>query len=304
MNELSGSVPDSQENTISVSKLIETDIKTTRHESEYLKEMLTSYFRQSLSYPLEFYKNYEAQPLEIRIELRNDPFRKKVGPYIHVLDFSETERVKFAQDGECNELVVFLLFERDLDVLDAVFNNPRLPTKNLLDFINLIKERDIDREDDKILKIAQLILRRRTQRIAKARDIQINSQEPLNQNKLINLFTHLWDDDPLIRQASGNVLSIVDWRSLKELLLIPDLIIKIREQAPKIPGTEIIPLFDLTLRLMLKNQKKYKLLFLLLLDRLHHIEIRLLMMKQMKKKKRDTLLLLFYIMYPETKISH
>ncbi len=240
---------------VSVSSLIETDIRTTRHESEFLKEMLTSYYRQSLAYPLEFYKNIAAQPVDVRMELRSDPFRKKAGPYVHVLDFSETERIKFAHEAECNELVVFLLFERDLEVLEAVFNNPRLPTKNLLDFIHLIKERDIDREDDKILKLAQTILKRRTQRIVKARDIQVNSQEPIDQGKLITIFTYLWDDDPLIRQAGGNVLSIVDWRALHELLQQPDLVTKIRERAPKIPGSEIFPLMELMIRLLLKIHK-------------------------------------------------
>lgn len=218
----------------------------------FLSDILDRYYRQPMPFELEVYKSVDTQPVNIRVAVQNDPFFQKVGRSIHALDFSEVEKAKFAHDASTEMIAVFLLFEKNLDVLEAVFNNPRLPTKVLLDYVNLIKERDIDRQDDKILRQAQQTLKRRSRRIVKARDILTISKGAINQDRMLSLLVYAMDDDPMIVKAAFNVLQSLHSVFVKEMLDFDDLIDKLRERAPHATGIDIFNALHETVRQVLK----------------------------------------------------
>lgn len=234
-------------------RLIETDDKFSKSDHVHYKEILHRYYRQSLPFDIQSYKNLDEQPPDARIGMKNDPFFRDVGKYVHILDFSEQERIKFGRENEVQHLIVFLLFERDLDVLEAVFGNPQLPTKVLYDFINLIKERDIDREDDKILKLAQKVMKRRSRRIVKVREIHTANTQPIQRANLITLFSYLIDDDAQVRMAAENVVSALDVQTLINALEDDSLIHTMRESIPKITAISIFRMLESAVHLEIRN---------------------------------------------------
>jgi len=232
--------------------IVEADGRS-RIETDYLKEVLTKYYRLPLPFDIEEYRHFEDQPFDVRIAIQNDPFWNKIGKFIQVMDFSEEERGKFARDTEYEKIALFLLFERNLEVLEAVFNNPRLPTKILLDYIQIIKERDIDREDDKILRLAQKICRRRSRRIVKAKEVHAIIESPINEDRVINLMLYLVDEDPQIAMAASNALSAVSTVWLKRILDEPLIISKIRTRRNNVTGIEVFSMFQKALRIVLHS---------------------------------------------------
>ncbi len=238
---------------INAEQLIETDAHPHRDADE-LKNVLTAYYRQPLPFDLDLIRHLKEQPPGLRQSIKNDPFYLQVGKYLHILDFSEEERIRLAHESEIHELTVFLLFERDLDVLSVVFESPRLPIKNLLDYINLIKERDIDRQDDKILKVAQQIMKRRSRRIIKAREIQMLSVEPVDQEKVTGLLAYLTDDDPYIQSAASNALSSVDAEIIISLLSQKGIITQLRTLLPRHQAGALFQILDKAEKIVLRTR--------------------------------------------------
>lgn len=240
--------------------LEQTDAKLSKSESAALKEILTKYYRLPLPYQLDVYRNFLDQPVELRMTIQNDTFWTRVGRYIQVLDFSEQERLKFARDSECQNLMVFLLFEKNLEVLDAVFNNPRLPTKVLMDYINLIKERDIDREDDKILKTAQRVMKRRSRRIVKAREIHGLAFQSLSIENAAILFSYLIDEDPQIRQAAANVISMMSIKFLQKIIKSDEFADLMRQRQPTLLGNEFFDIMQSAVKIILTSKDTSKMM--------------------------------------------
>ena len=240
--------------------LEQTDAKLSKSESAALKSILTKYYRLPLPHTLDVYRNFLEQPVNVRMAIQNDPFWNKVGRYIQVLDFSEQERLKFARDSECENLMVFLLFEKNLEVLEAVFNNPRLPTKVLLDYVNLIKERDIDREDDKILKAAQRVMKRRSRRIVKAREIHGLAFQSLSLENAAVLFCFMIDEDPQIRQAAANVISMMSVKFLQKILRSDDFDEFMRKRQPTLLGNEFFDILHAAVKIILTSKDTSKMM--------------------------------------------
>ncbi|MCB0833331.1 MAG: hypothetical protein KDC45_07710, partial [Bacteroidetes bacterium] len=234
--------------------LAQTDAKFSKSESSRLSSILSAYYRRDLPFGIEAYKNMQDQPIETRMSIQKDVFWTAIGRFTPVLDFSEQERLKFARESDCDKLMVFLLFERDLEILDAVFNNPRLPTKVLLDYINLIKERDLDREDDKILKLAQQVMKRRSRRIIKAREIHDASAESLSDEQVLLLFSYLGDEDSLIVQAASNAISSMSVDTLKTYLKDESFAIRLRSRMPEMTGIQFFNSLKVAIRVVLAEK--------------------------------------------------
>lgn len=220
--------------------LIETDIKAARSDSGFLSGVIGKYYRQSLPFDTDVFRSIDQQPVSTRMAIKNDPIWSRIGRFVHLVDFSEKERQKFATDQEPEKLAIFLLFEKDLDVLDRVFNNPSLPTKVLLDYINVIKERDIDREDDKILRLAQKILKRRSRRIVKARDILSLTKTELNSDSFLLITAYLADEDPQIQDAALNAISGASLELVAEALANDECVLRIREGNHELSGIQVM----------------------------------------------------------------
>jgi hypothetical protein len=265
--------------TINAEQLIETDSRASHLDTDYFKNLLCSYYRQPLPFDLEIIRHLNDQPADVRLKIKNDPFHQHIGKFLHILDFSEEERISFAHESETNELAVFLLFERDLDVLEIVFESPRLPIKSLMDYINLIKERDIDRQDDKILKLAQLILKRRSRRIIKAREIQTLSQEPIDKDRVTGLLAFLSDDDPYIQSAASNGLSSADWKIISVLLSQTGVITQLRILLTHHRAGAMFQMLDRAVKIVLRSQHSY-----MVLDQISSEEYR-----QLEKTLRQSL---------------
>ncbi len=264
--------------------LEQTDARLSKSESAELKEILTRYYRLPLPHPLDVYRNFHEQPVNVRMTIQNDSFWNKVGRYIQVIDFSEQERLKFARDSECKNLMVFLLFEKNLEVLDAVFNNPRLPTKVLLDYINLIKERDIDREDDKILKTAQRVMKRRSRRIVKAREIHSLAFQSLNLENAAVLFSFMIDEDPQIRQAASNVISMMSIKFLQKILRSEDFADLMRRRQPTLLGNEFFEILHAAVKIIMASKETSK-----MIEEEEEIEIEADLVSDLRARKLRTL---------------
>ncbi len=234
--------------------LMETDAKFSKSESAFLKEIITKYYRQPIPFDLEVYRHFAEQPVELRTQIQNDPFWQSIGRFIPLLDFSEKERLKFARESECEKLLLFLLFEKDLTVLEAVFNNPRLPTKVLFDYINLIKERDIEREDDKIVRMAQAILKRRSRRIIRAQEIRTILSGEMDEEKVLTLLVFLTDKDPHIRESASNAVSMVSLEAVDAVIKNDEAVTRLRERFPKMSGIEYFEMLRTATRLVLSVQ--------------------------------------------------
>lgn len=228
------------EKASAVKSLIESDIKAARTESGFLSGIIQKYYRQNLPFDPDVFRNIDQQPVATRMAIKNDPTWSRIGRFVNVTDFSEKERQKFASDQEVEKLAIFLLFEKDLDVLDKVFNNPSLPTKVLMDYINVIKERDIDREDDKILRLAQRILKRRSRRIVKARDILSLIKTDLGCDAFLLLTAYLADEDPQIQSAALNAISAATPDLVAEALAMDECLMKIRESNMELSGIQVM----------------------------------------------------------------
>lgn len=267
-----------------VEVLEQTDAKLSKSESAALKEILTKYYRLPLPYQLDVYRNFHDQPVNIRMAIQSDLFWNRVGRFVQVLDFSEQERLKFARDSECQNLMVFLLFEKNLEVLDAVFNNPRLPTKVLMDYINLIKERDIDREDDKILKIAQRVMKRRSRRIVKAREIQGLAFQSLSIENGAVLFSYLIDEDPQIQQATANVVSMMSIKHLEKIIKCDEFADHMRRRLPTLLGNEFFSILHSAVKIVLTSKDTRK-----MMEEEEEIEIEADLEADLRERKLKTL---------------
>ncbi len=229
----------------------ETDSSPSDHV--VFKKLLRLYYRQPLPFSHDEYKTFYELPQSKQAEIQNDLFWIKLGKFLHVLDFSEAERIKFARDHEIEPLVLFLLFERDLTVLELVFNNPRLPTKLLLDYVNFIKERDLDREDDKALRMAQKMLKRRSRRIVKAREIYQASERLDEDRYAFVLLSYLVDEDDLIQSAAQNGLSKMPSERLRKMLLDANILDKLRAVRPLATAVDVMEMLHSAVKIILKT---------------------------------------------------
>lgn len=229
------------------------DEKVSQSDVTFFDEVVEKYYKRNLPSSLDVYLHLAEQPMTVRQKIQQDPFWKKVGKYLHVIDFSTEERIKFAEESDVGLLCVLLLFEKDLTVLDVVFNNPRLGTKLLLDYISLIRERDIDWEDDKILKLAQKIFHQRRARIVKSTEIQKITAGGQSRENLIRLFGFLNDDDKYIQAAAENAIGLINPKQFTDLLELDDLTESFVEMHPSINGLEFLNILRSVVRLMLKN---------------------------------------------------
>jgi hypothetical protein len=235
-----------------VKNLIETDVRAAKTDSGFLTDVLTKYYRQPLPFDPDLFRQIDSQPVGVRLAIQNDPYWSRIGRFVHILDFSEKERLKFASEAEIEKIAIFLLFEKDLDVLDRVFNNATLPTKVLLDYINIIKERDIDREDDKILRLALKIFKRRSRRIIKAHDILRLAKTEIREDPFIQLITYVCDEDPLIRDAALNAVSSVPLGLVASVLQSDRTVERIRTFHPAISGIAALDILHVAVKHILR----------------------------------------------------
>ncbi len=234
---------------------VENLLRDETNTSDHLvySNLLRLYYRQPLPFSMDDYKSFHELPLAKQAEMQNDLFWNKIGKFIHVLDFSDTEKTKFAAAHEIEPLVLFLIFEHDLNVLELVYSNPRLSTKLLMDYINLIKERDLDREDDKALRLAQRILKRRSKRIIHAREIHKASENFDDDRNVFILLSYLVNDDPFVRAAAENGLSKMSSERLRKIIVDPNIITKLRAVSPTATAVDLMEMLTSAVKLVLKT---------------------------------------------------
>lgn len=219
---------------------------TFKTEIEYYKYVMDHYFRKIPPIPTNVYLNMDnAHDEENRIKLatichfpsiintlardknykvaqaalKND-FWLLVGELQDVLGFGKRERREFARQEVFRIILIFLMFEDDLDVIREVLSNASVSTQMLAIFINLLERRGRGQKDQQILKEAQGVLLAKKQRIIKAAEIN-KSRKHLNQIEYqLSLTQKLADEDKVIRKAVHNILVDLKPELLFELVLL------------------------------------------------------------------------------------
>ena len=157
----------------------------------------------------------------VREAARRNPYWKLLGQYKSLLKMQKSDKIRFIQKESLQNLLVFLVFETDPDVLEALFENSTVSLSHLHTIQKLLQERGFGANDDLILERLEAVIERKRLRIRKIYDI-LKFKHRSNDEGLATVLLYILDTDPIVKQAALNALEDVPQNRLYTFLATPD----------------------------------------------------------------------------------
>ncbi len=151
----------------------------------------------------------------VREAAQNHEYWKYLGQFKSLLDMSQSDKIRFIEKEQLPNLLIFIFFESDLDVLDAVFRNPSVSIFMLNTLRQYLMKRGFGPRDDLILEMIDHHIRTKRDRIFKiSRILQTSTTRPAAQQLPI-LLNFLLDNDQLVKQSALNAIYRIDFEKLQ-----------------------------------------------------------------------------------------
>ncbi len=158
----------------------------------------------------------------VREAARRNEYWQLLGQYKSLLNMKKNDKIQFIQKEQFRNLLVFVVFETDPDVLEALFENATVSLSHLHLIRKLLKERGFGATDDIILERLEAVIQRKKHRVSKIYEIMKCKNKAESPEALAQLCALCLDSDPVVKQAAFNALSDIPMESLYDFLRSPD----------------------------------------------------------------------------------
>ncbi|NIS39004.1 hypothetical protein GWN91_07745, partial [Candidatus Saccharibacteria bacterium] len=164
---------------------------------------------------------YDIDPW-VREAARNNKYWQYLGQFKQLLRMNKHDKICFIQKEHFSTLLIFIVFETDLEVLESLFQNPTISIQMLLTLRNYLKKRGKGARDTKMLKLIERTIAIKRNRVVKISEIvqQFNHSESIH--PLTNILKFLLDEDPLIVQSAINALYQFEHQEVMNFLFEPN----------------------------------------------------------------------------------
>ncbi len=166
----------------------------------------------------------------VRSIARQNPYWNLVGQFKPLLTLSYADKIKFIQSEGLLSLFVFIVFETDLKVLKALFENPNISLPMLQLLRRYIQKRGKGIEDRLLNGLISSAIMTKKKRLTKFSEIA--KVKDLNDlpGTFIQLETYIIDKDDLVVKNAVSVLEKFEFNTLWQFLFDPALETKIGKQ--------------------------------------------------------------------------
>jgi hypothetical protein len=212
------------------------EIKDNTTSNKFFERVLKRYFRIYPPLPSDSYiKSIKEKPAELRKRLANishiphlldilakdpDPwvraevskndYWKILGRYKPLLYMPRMDKVKFIRKSNLSNILVFIIFETDLDVLREVFSHPELSV-NILNYLrHFLIERGTGAKDSLILELVKTAIKLRRDRILKISSIIQAKKVKFTDYSIPHILQFLLDEDEIVVVSAIEALQNFD----------------------------------------------------------------------------------------------
>ena len=142
-----------------------------------------------------------------RASARRSPYWELLGQYRQLLKMPRRDKIRFIHQEHFATLPVFIIFETDVTVLAAVFENPNISTQMLIQYENYLQERGTGVQDRRILDLVQQTVSTKRSRVLKISAIHSAPQMRDPYQALPQVLPYLMDADPLVAESAARMLT-------------------------------------------------------------------------------------------------
>lgn len=169
------------------------------------------YIRQQLAQVSHFPKVVEAlaedvDPL-VRQAAFNNEYWEILGQFKPLLKLTKEEKLSFIEKEGFQNLLVFIVFEDDPDVLERVFLNPSISLQMLNSYLHYLESRGFGPKDEQILKRLQQVILLKKNRIVKISKILHFHRFRTSFSFFKEILSFFLEEDPVILQSLLNTLN-------------------------------------------------------------------------------------------------
>ena len=171
------------------------------------------------NYPEVLDKLYEVGDRDIKTAIKRTDYYTELGQFKDVLHFNKEERLQFAKHDSYKNLFSLLMFENDIDVINAAVYNPTISITELEHLYDVLKHRKTSKVDEVYLRIIDEAIPHKKRVMQKASRIEKNSQNLEDPEKLANTVAHLLDEDKEVIKFSLYALNKADIKIFRMVIL-------------------------------------------------------------------------------------
>jgi len=220
------------------------EISNNKTSNKFFEEVLKRYFRIYPPLPSDNYiKSIKEKPAELRKKLANishiphlldilskdpDPwvreevsknnYWKILGRYKPLLYMPRMDKVKFIRKSNLSNILVFIIFETDLDVLREVFIHPEFSVKKLNYLRHFLIERGNGAKDSLILELVKTAIKLRRARIIKISSIIQAQKVKFTDYSIPHILQYLLDEDEVVVVSAIEALQDFDNKDFFNIL--------------------------------------------------------------------------------------
>ncbi len=150
----------------------------------------------------------------VRKAAQQNAYWTLLGQFKPLLTLSREDKIRFIQHESFSSILVFIVFDRDPEVLTAVFENPTISLQMLNTLRRYLQERAGDAADQQILKLLEKTIFTRKKRWNKLSAIARLNRQPDLPKVFQQLVNYLDDSDEVVIKSAICVLEKFDYDQL------------------------------------------------------------------------------------------
>ncbi|GEM_PF-5964924 len=168
----------------------------------------------------------------VRDAVCKNPYWQLLGQFKPLLNMNGRDKIRFIEREGLASLLVFIVFERDVEILRAVFENPNVSIQMLALLRKYLTQRGEGENDANILKLVDTIITQKKERLLKIAAIhaETNSDEPLK--ALPRILKCLLDRDPVVVNAAQSAFKNFSRDEFEEWLFMPEPFDEVHQMSP------------------------------------------------------------------------
>ncbi len=159
----------------------------------------------------------DPSPMVRNAALQN-PYWLTLGQFKPLLNLPEKEKLHFIERESFTSILVFLVYEKDLNVLKAVFQNPTITISMLEILKRYLIQRGNYNKDAEILQAIQLAINKKQFYIQQNSLIHRAAKTDSALDKLVNLKNFLLSDDTVLVKSAVNQLEKIPFEEFLRLI--------------------------------------------------------------------------------------
>ena len=159
----------------------------------------------------------DPSPMVRKAALQN-PYWLTLGQFKPLLTLPEKEKLHFIERESFSSILVFLVYETNLNILKAVFHNPTITISMLEILRRYLIRRGNGSEDAEILQLIQQAINKKQYYIKQNSLIHRAAQADCALDKLVNLKDFLLSEDPVIVKSAVNQLEKIPFEAFLKLI--------------------------------------------------------------------------------------